>query len=428
MSIKLISTDAMEKDSKVRLRFSITGAHKSALARESLQIMARGTNTEAGEADLYEALCGQFGTDTVEACMASYVCLRLALPAVREQALDIMYNPEPAGKTIPGLLDKRDAVIDAEVFVRPEAKLSSYEPVYLHVPAAEVTEEQINAQVAKEMNRFATYEEADEPAREGDCLQVNLSTIANGAPEMGLSGDGLAIVLSGDLMPAGFVNGVVGMNVGEHREFSFDNLESTGELVHYQVAVDLVDKRRRIVPELTDEFVRTRLSEDDKTVEEFRARVAAYLKSKDGEEAVRQREELADEELGSRLLAAIPDALVERAAADMTEAMRQNAAAQDMTLDQFAAANGMDTQQLGMQVMMQARESLRQGLALDALFEHLGMELDDEDIARALEELAPGHAQEAKADFQANDAWFIVQTMARRQCAHAWLMETAVFE
>ncbi len=428
MSIQLISTEVIERDSKVRLRFSITGAHKSALARESLQIMAREAGINAAEGDVHEALCERFGAETVDARMASYVCLRLALPIVREQALDIMYNPEPAGKTIPGLLDKQDATIDAEVFVRPKAELSSYEPVYLHAPAPEVTKEAIDAQIAKEMNRFATYEEAQGPACEGECLQVNLSTMANGAPAMELSGDGVAIVVDRSLVPAGFVDGVIGMNVGEHREFSFDNLESTGEVVHYQVAVDLVDKRRRNVPELTDEFVRTRLSQDDKTVEEFRARVAAWLGSKGSEAATARREEMVDEEVGSRLLAAIPDALVERAAADMTQAMRQNAEAQNMTLEQFAQANGMDSQQLGMQVMMQARESLRQGLALDALFDHLGMELDDADIARALEELAPGHAEEAKAAFQANDAWFIVQTMARRQCAHAWLVETAVFE
>ncbi len=427
MSIKLINVQDIPQDSKVRLRMSITGAHKSALAREALQVMAKNADVAPGDGDLFEALAERFGADAVKERMAAYVCMRASLPFVREQNLDVMYNPEPASKTIEGLLDGADATIEADVFVRPAATLSSYEPLYLHLQERKVTEEQINAQIMREMNRFAAYEAAGGGAAEGDCLQVNLSTMANGAPELGLSGDGLAIVLSSDLMPKGFVEGVVGMEAGDHREFEFDNLESDQTLVHYRVAVDLLDKRRRIVPELTDEFVRTRLSEKDKTVEEFRARVAAYLKDHGTSEQRQARETAADEELGKRLQTAIPDALVERAAADMMEAARQNAEAQDMTVEQFAQANGMDAQQFGMNLMMQARESLRQGLALDALFAHLGMDLDDEDIARALAELAPGHEEEAKKAFQANDAWFIVQTMARRQCAHAWLMETAVF-
>ncbi len=427
MSIKLINIQEIPQDSKVRLRMSITGAHKSALAREALQVMAKNAGIAPGDGDLFDALSERFGADVVKARMAAYVCMRCALPFVREQNLDVMYNPEPANKTIEGLLDGADATIEADVFVRPEATLSSYEPLYLHAGEQKVTEEQINAQIMREMNRFATYEEAQGGAVEGDCLQVNLSTMANGAPELGLSGDGIAIVLSRDLVPQGLVDGVLGMEIGQHREFEFDNLESDQTLVHYKVAIDLVDKRRRIVPELTDEFVRTNLSESDKTVEEFRARVAAYLKDH-GTDAQREaRETAADEEVGKRLQTAIPDALVERAAADMMEAARQNAESQNMTLEQFAQANGMDAQQFSMNVMMQARESLRQGLALDALFAHLGMDLDDEDIARALTELAPGHEEEAKKAFQANDAWFIVQTMARRQCAHAWLMETAVF-
>ena len=197
--------------------------------------------------------------------------------------------------------------------------------------------------------------------------------------------------------------------------------------MHYSVAIDVLDKRRRIVPELTDEFVAARLSQEDKTVEQFRNRVRVYLQGQISEGDSARREELADAELGRRLRGAIPDALIERTAADMLESIRANSAAQGLTLSQFIELQGMNERQFQMTVMMQARESLRQGLALDALFEHLDMQLDEADFDRALTELAPGAEDEARKNFQANDAWFIVRNMAVRLKAHDWLMRTAVF-
>ena len=427
MAITLINSHSTQDGAKVRMRFSITGAHKHSLAMEALHGLAQEHNLHVSDEKLYDELVKQLGMPVVEERMASYIALRAGLPEVRRQNLPILFNPESAKPTMPDALEKTDDEFDVDVFVHPHFELSSYEPVYLHEPPAQVTEEMVNAQIMREMNRFATYEKTDGPVAEGDCVQVNMSTLANGVPEMSLSGDELAIVLSRELMPEGFVAAVEGMNVGEHKEFQFTNKESSQGLVHYSVAIDVLDKRRRIVPELTDEFVSSRLSQTDKTVEQFRNRVRAYLQGKVTQGDSARREELADAELGRRLRGAIPDALIERTAADMLESIRANSAAQGLTLSQFMELQGMDEKQFQMTVMMQARESLRQGLALDALFEHLGMELDDADIDRALTELAPGAEEEARKNFQANDAWFIVRNMAVRLKAHDWLMETAVF-
>lgn len=427
MSITLINISELQDAAKVRMRFSITGAHKKSLATEALHGLAQERGLRIGDEKLYDELVKQLGTSVVEGRMASYIALRAGLPEAQRQDLSILFNPEPAQPTMPGALNDTDSEFEVDVFVHPHFELSSYEPVYLHEPPAQVTEEAVNAQIMREMNRFATYEKTTGPVVEGDCVQVNMSTLANGVPEMSLSGDALAIVLSRDLMPEGFVSAVEGMNVGDHKEFQFTNRESNQDLVHYSVAIDILDKRRRVVPELTDEFVSSRLSQTDKTVAEFRQRVRKYLQGQATEGDAARREELADAELGRRLRGAIPDALIERTAADMLDAIRANSAAQGLTLSQFAEMQGMDEKQFQMTVMMQARESLRQGLALDALFEHLGMELADEDYDRALSELAPGAEDDARKNFQDNNAWYIVRNMAARLKAHDWLMRTAVF-
>lgn len=427
MSITLLNTQTIEKDARVRMHFEVTGPHKVALANEAMQGLAAETEISAGANTLYEGLVEKLGKQVVDNRIASYIALRAALPEVKKQNLPILFNPEPVQASMPSALEQTPATFDVDVFVRPQFELSSYEPVYINEPPAQVTEEAINAQLMREMNRFATYEETEGPVCEGDCVQVNMSTLANGVPEVSLSGDGMAIVLSRDLMPEGFVSAVVGMNVGEHKEFEFANIERDATPVYYKVALDVVDKRRRTVPELTDEFVQARLSRTDKTVAQFKERVRKFLQEQQKGADTSRREELADAELGKRLRGAIPDALIERTSKDMMESIRSNAAAQGLTLEQFIQMQGMDEKQFQMTLMMQARESLRQGLALDALFDHLGMTLEDADYSQALHELAPGNEEAARKNFQDNDAWYIVRNMAMRLKAHNWLMKTAVF-
>lgn len=427
MSIHVIDTQDFPKQSKVRMRFEITGPHKLGLVNEALEALAQNTEIDAESNSLYEGLAAKLGKSAVDEHIASYLSLKAGLPQAKKQGLALLFVPEAVQKEIPQALDNCKAQFDVDFFVRPPFDLSSYEPLYIDEPSSQVTEEAINAQLMREMNRFARYEETDGPVCEGNCVQVNMSTLANGVPEGSLSGDALAIVVSRDLMPAGFVDAVVGMNVGEHKEFQFTHAEGGAAPVHYSVALDVVDKRRRIVPELTDEFVRTRLSQHDKTVAEFRERIRHYLESQSSEADTQRREELATAELGRRLRGAIPDALIERTSRAMYEAIRENATAQGMSLAQFIQMQGMDEKQFQMNVMMQARESLRQGLALDALYQHLGITLTKQDYDNALTELAPGYEEEARKNFQRDNAWFIVEDLAKRQIAQRWLMENSTF-
>ena len=62
--------------------------------------------------------------------------------------------------------------------------------------------------------------------------------------------------------------------------------------------------------------------------------------------------------------------------------VRGSLAQQGIPFEQFVEAQGGD-QQFGMMLMIQARQMLVQGYALDAVFRHEKMTLDDEDIMAA---------------------------------------------
>lgn len=313
-----------------------------------------------------------------------------------------------------------------------EYTLSSYEPVHIVEPPVQVTEEMIDAQMAREMARFARFEPAPGPACEGECLQAKMEVLIDGNIEESLSGESVTVVLQRGMQPDGFVEGIEGMQIGEQRSFDFlatsSAAGSLGQPADFHVDIQLLDKRKRVIPELTDEFVRERLSATDRTVEQFRERVRNYLANEQRKKAYERRELLAVEELGRRLTNAIPDTLIENTRDEIETSFMEDLTASGLTLAQFLDQQGMSERQYQMTMMMQARESLRQGFALDALYRHLQIPIDDAMRERALSLLAPGHEDEARQLAENQEGKEMVEIMAKRQAACDWLMETAIFE
>ncbi len=312
-----------------------------------------------------------------------------------------------------------------------EYTLSSYEPVHIVEPPVQVTDEMVNAQMAREMARFARFEPACGPACEGECLRAEMKVLVDGELEESLSGESVTVVLQRGMQPEAFVKGIEGMRVGERRSFDFSAASITNPSAPpaaFHVDIHLLDKQRRIIPQLTDEFVRQRLSAKDRTVEQFRQRVRRYLADEQRKKSGERRERLAVEELSHRLMGTIPDALIESARNEIEASFVSDLTASGVTLTQFLNQQGMSERQYQMTMMMQARESLRQGFALDVLYRHVQTPIDDAARERALSLLAPGHEEEARGLCESQEGRDMVEIMAKRQAACDWLMRTAVFE
>lgn len=334
-------------------------------------------------------------------------------------------------KTVAGLFDAGDIEMEIELVLRPSMELSSYDPVHVTYTPAQVTEEMIDTQLKQEMARFARFEPTEVPLAEGDRAVMDMDVEVNGSPAKELSGNNMQLMIAHGMMPEGFIDNVKGMQVGEQRHFTFTapNPEDPAAGPDtFVCTVTLHDKRHRTVPELTDEFVQKNLSATDKTVAQFRERVRKFLQQRQGEQDQQTREAVADAELATRLVGTIPDLYIELTSQEIAANVQANLAAQGLTLGQFLQQQKMDTRQFQMSVMQQARDSLRQGLALDALFRHLDLEVTPDDENRALHELAPGYEEEARANFEQNYAWSVVTDMAQRFAAHNWLVSNAVFE
>lgn len=431
MSIEVTDIRETHDGNVLSARVKVPNRERERLVSEALQGIASEAGVElAAKDNACAKLEKRLGRENLVASVTAFVSAAVAGTALVDAQVKTMFEPEFKRNAINEIFDKGSVTIEVEYVLQPSLKLSSYEPVTVKVSDQKLDEQLVDAYIQQVLEQHAHWERPERPVQADDFILVDMETRLNGAREEGLCGQHMSIELAYGKMPSEFVTSVVGMEVGQERSFSFSaqaNDAAAAQADAFDVQLKLLDQRIKVVPELTDRFVCEALSDSGETVEEFRESVRKILRERLGVENEQGREAAVDAELASRLVDAIPDVLIERMSRDIFGSLRRNLDMQNMSINQYLEREGMNERQFQMSIMSQARDALRQGLALDALFEHLGQPASEEDISRALNELAPGRAAEAEQYFKSNGTWSMVLQMAGRLKAHDWLMATATF-
>ncbi len=202
---------------------------------------------------------------------------------------------------------------------------------------------------------------------------------------------------------------------------SYDPVEVT--VARYIVTDDAVDKRIAQLGAENPDYAEA--AGDPEVADVMREQVRADLEREAEHQSNQDLNVVVDAMLAHRLQGKIPNELYESAAnsvyANLLSTLRQ----QGSTLEQFAAAQGLDQNQVRMQVAMQAQSIVMQGLALDKLFDMKVGQLTDEDIEAAYTSFSPGHEDEVKKQFEESGRIYAVHEVAKRMAAHKWLLANA---
>jgi trigger factor len=164
---------------------------------------------------------------------------------------------------------------------------------------------------------------------------------------------------------------------------------------------------------------------DVNTVEQLRARLRKAGESYMADQFEQKKMSLASEQMALRLDQAVPEQLVEAMAHSMLDELRQQMESQDQTMEDFMKSQHLTEEQLHEDALKQAADMLRQGFALDAVFRHEGLVLDDDDKREALHAIAPGQEDEAEESLNEAGYFFTVEETAQRLKAGKHILSQA---
>ena len=159
-----------------------------------------------------------------------------------------------------------DLEVTVEVDVRPEFDLPAFDGITLEVPAVEVDEAAIDAELDSLRARFGTLITVDRPASTGDFVELNLVATIDGA-EIDRAEDVSYEVGSGELLE-GIDEAIESLTAGEDTTFRSTLIGGDHAGEEAEVAVSVTAVKERELPEADDDFAQ--IASEFDTIAELR--------------------------------------------------------------------------------------------------------------------------------------------------------------
>ncbi len=316
--------------------------------------------------------------------------------------------------------DHEDFVYTIEFQLRPSCELTSYDPVEIEMPPAEVTEGEIDAQVEMLLGYHASFDDADRPVAEGDYVTVDIENVKNAEA---LAGEGRMVVIGSGSLPAAFDEGVTGMAKDETKEISWTPEVEGAEEATVKVTVKGI--KERTLPELTDELAKEAFGFDD--IAAMRDAVKIELDADKTSKLPGIKENRAVAKLAERLdLEKVDEDYEQSVFSELGQNFLQSLAGRGMSLDTWLQMSNMSTEAFLADLHRQADDVARESLALDALARKLEIEVTDEDVDAEFARAGVEDPEASKAAFVAEGRIPAIRDSIRRSKACDWLVETAV--
>ncbi|WP_270405042.1 trigger factor [Candidatus Collinsella stercoripullorum] len=316
--------------------------------------------------------------------------------------------------------DHEDFVYTIEFQLRPSCELTSYDPVEIEMPPAEVTEGEIDAQVEMLLGYHASFDDADRPVAEGDYVTVDIENVKNAEA---LAGEGRMVAIGSGSLPAAFDEGVTGMAKDETKEISWTPEVEGAEEAAVKVTVKGI--KERTLPELTDELAKEAFGFDD--IAAMRDAVKIELDADKTSKLPGIKENRAVAKLAERLdLEKVDEDYEQSVFSELGQNFLQSLAGRGMSLDTWLQMSNMSTEAFLADLHRQADDVARESLALDALARKLEIEVTDEDVDAEFARAGVEDPEASKAAFVAEGRIPAIRDSIRRSKACDWLVETAV--
>lgn len=285
-------------------------------------------------------------------------------------------------------------IFSVSVDVPPEVKLSDYSDI--HVQAEEIKYDPIDVDKFFEERRKeqATLIPVEErPAQMGDVAVVDYTgklLPAEGGEASLLPGgqaENFQIELVEGRFIQGFIEGVVGMKLGETKEVpvnfpeDYPNEELAGNEAIFTII--LKDLKEKELPELDDDFAQA--VSEFQTLSELRESIESQYKEKAERETKANKHAALLKELVNRVEVELPETMLDREIDNMLQQSAMQLANYGIDIKQLYTKDNMPA--LRQQSRPEATTNLKQSLGLKELGQRESLEVSAEEINARIEEL-----------------------------------------
>lgn len=400
-----VSTES-RPSSRLAVTVTVSGERCTASYEEAIKSLSRSINLPGFRKGKVprSVLVQQLGGVRIKATALEKLIDNAWRDAIKQESLEPISQPD-LSSGFDGLLESfnpgDELTFTLEADVAPTPKLKSTKGLKAEYEAVAYDPAKVDSMIDDSRKQLATVVPVEgRAAQKGDIavLGFNGTYSDDGSEIEGGSADSMDVDLDNGRMIPGFIEGVIGMNVGENKsvdcQFPEDYPKDDARGRKATFAIELKDLKTRELPELDDAFAK-QASEKD-TMADLRKDLEQRLKDDAERRQTSNRHDGLVKALVDQLEVDLPEALIQQESRNLVE----------QTAAQFAQ-QGMDVKSLFtpdlIRNLMQnsrpeAEERLRRSFALTALAEAEDIKLDDSAIDTKLDEVKKDLSADAKVD------------------------------
>lgn len=288
-------------------------------------------------------------------------------------------------------------IFTAEVALKPEVKLGKYKGVKIDKVDAEVTDEEVEAEINKEReNNARNIEVTDRAVKDGDMTVLDFEGFVDGEAFEGGKGENYPLTIgSGSFIP-GFEEQLVGAEIGKEVEVNvtfpedYQAEDLKGKAAVFKCTIKEIKEKE--LPELDDEFA-SEVSEFE-TLAEYKADIRGRLEEKKAKEVKDAKEAAVIEAIVKDSDMEIPEAMLATQQRQMVDEFAQRIQMQGLSIDQYYQFTGSSREQMIEQVKPQAEGRIKSRLVLEAIAKAENIEASEEEYEEELKVMAQAYQME----------------------------------
>lgn len=354
-------------------------------------------------------------------------------------AEDLVPIDDPSFEETDKLIEEhKDFVFSATMTLPPTLELANYDAVDVKLPQEEPTEEEIDERV--EVLREYYYEledaEADATIGETGCAELSLKVKDDKGEDVNvLSTDNRLYELGMGLYPSELDDALESMKTGDNKLVDCDLSSATGAILtralegnpeSLSIDVTVNQVKKKVLPEVTEEFATEKAG--FKSLEDLRNNTKDNIVRERKELEPRMKENACLYKLADRLQGEVPEQMFADERRTLLSGFFQQITKQGISFDAYLKQRGMTNDEFQEDIKRQARDVVRQNLALDAYVRHYDVQVTEGQIDREFEQSGADDIEQLKADWIANGRIRFLRQSLRRSNAVDKLMEEASVE
>ena len=285
-------------------------------------------------------------------------------------------------------------IYTATVAVKPPVGLGKYKGVEVEKADITVTDEEVDAELAKEQEKNATYKEiTDRAVADGDKVNLNFEGFVDGVAFEGGKGEDYPLTIgSGSFIP-GFEEQLVGAEIGKEIDVNvtfpeeYQSADLAGKPAVFKCTVLKITEK--VLPELNDEFA------DDvsefSTLEEYKADIRKNLEVKKEEKAKTEKENKVIDAIIADSEIEIPEPMLRAQQEQIVDEFAQRLQSQGLSIDQYFAYMGSTREKMVEESKDQADKRIRTRLVLEEIVKAENIVATEEDFDTELGKLAEAY-------------------------------------